>query len=166
MADSFLCVYFMCDVKNEAKFHARFLCIKASRRQDIVRSSLTWGLQVRSPTLQQRTNTENWKQIFPKKESRGRRPNFLIHVYVSNLFIPTIDLPFLLREICGPILGIYKSLTNTWMYELGLRHTIPRKGVHKWDFHCCALIIHKYWVQSYAPSIWSQRGTLEGFLDF
>jgi hypothetical protein len=34
-------------------------------------------------------------------------------VSVSVLFIPTIDLPILLQEICGPILGIFKSLTDT-----------------------------------------------------
>jgi hypothetical protein len=49
----------------------------------------------------------------PKKELRGYRPNFLIHVSVSDLNIPTIHLPILLQEICGPILGIYKSLTDT-----------------------------------------------------
>jgi hypothetical protein len=27
---------------------------------------------------------------------------------VSDLYIPTIDLPILLQEISGPILGIYK----------------------------------------------------------
>jgi hypothetical protein len=30
-------------------------------------------------------------------------PNFHIHVSVSDLYIPTIDLPILLQEICGPI---------------------------------------------------------------
>jgi hypothetical protein len=64
------------------------------------------------PTLQ-RTNTENVKQIFPEKELRGHSPNFNIHVPVSDLHIPTIDLPILLQEICGPILGIHKSLTDT-----------------------------------------------------
>jgi hypothetical protein len=34
---------------------------------------------------------------------------------VSDLNIPTIDLPILLQEICGPILGIYKLLTDTWI---------------------------------------------------
>jgi hypothetical protein len=38
---------------------------------------------------------------------------------VSDLHIPTIDLPILPQEICGPILGIYKSLTKTLMYENG-----------------------------------------------
>ncbi len=36
-----------------------------------------------------------------------------IHVSVSDLYIPTTYLPILLQEICGPILGIYKSLTDT-----------------------------------------------------
>jgi hypothetical protein len=29
-----------------------------------------------------------------------------------------MGLSFLLEEICGPILGIYKSLTDTWMWKL------------------------------------------------
>ncbi len=60
-----------------------------------------------------RTNSENSKQIFPEKELRGHIPHFHIHVSVSDLYIPTIDLPILPQEICGPILGIYKSLTDT-----------------------------------------------------
>ncbi len=48
---------------------------------------------------------------------------------------------FCCRKICGPILGIYKSLTDTWMWKLGLRcRAIPRKGIHKWDFRCSALL--------------------------
>ncbi len=47
----------------------------------------------------QRTNTENSKQIFPEKELRGHSPNFHYHVSVSDLYIPTIDLPILLQEI-------------------------------------------------------------------
>jgi hypothetical protein len=61
----------------------------------------------------QRQNAENLKQIFPEKEYWGLSPNFHIHVSVSELFIPTLGLPFLLEEICGPVLGIYKSLTDT-----------------------------------------------------
>jgi hypothetical protein len=61
----------------------------------------------------QRQNAENLKQIFPEKEYRGLSPNFHIHVSVSKLYIPKIGLPFLLEEICGPILGIKKSLTDT-----------------------------------------------------
>ncbi len=61
----------------------------------------------------QRQNAENLKQIFPEKEYRGLSPNFHIQVSVSELYIPTMGLPFLLEEICGPILEIYKSLTDT-----------------------------------------------------
>jgi hypothetical protein len=55
----------------------------------------------------QKTNTENSKQTFPDKELCGHSPNFHIHVSVSDLYIPTIDLPILLQEICGSILVIY-----------------------------------------------------------
>jgi hypothetical protein len=51
--------------------------------------------------------------IFPEKEYRGLGPNFHIHASVSDLYIPTIGLPILLEEICKPILGLYKSLTDT-----------------------------------------------------
>jgi hypothetical protein len=60
-----------------------------------------------------KTNDENLKQIFPEKEYWGLSPNFHIHVSVSELYIPTMGLPFRLEEICGLILGIYKSLTDT-----------------------------------------------------
>ncbi len=36
---------------------------------------------------------------------------------------------FFCRKMCGPILGIYKSLPDTWMRKLGL---------HKWDLRCSA----------------------------
>jgi hypothetical protein len=72
----------------------------------------------------QRQNTEILKQRFPEKEYQGLSPNFHIYASVSDLYIPTI--PTLLEEICRPILGLYKSLTDA----------IPRKGIHKWDFRC------------------------------
>ncbi len=72
-------------------------------------------------TTLQIQNGENLKQIFPEKEYWGLSPNFRIHVSVSELYILTMGLPFLLEEICGPILGIYKSPTDTWMWKLGLR---------------------------------------------
>jgi hypothetical protein len=64
-------------------------------------------------TALQRQNAENLKQIFPEKEYRGLCPNFHIHVCVSELYILTMGLPFLLEEICSLILEIYKSLTDT-----------------------------------------------------
>jgi hypothetical protein len=53
------------------------------------------------------------KKIFSEKGYQGHCPNFYIHVSVSDLYIPTIDPPILLQKICGLIMGIYKSLTDT-----------------------------------------------------
>ncbi len=79
------------------------------------------------------------KQIFPEKEYWGLSPNFHIHVSVSELYIPTMGLPFLLEEICGPILVIYKSLTDTWMWKIGAAgRAIPRKGIYKRNCRCSA----------------------------
>jgi hypothetical protein len=71
-------------------------------------------------------------------ELRGHSPNFHIHVSVSDLYIPQIDLPILLQKICGPIPGIY-SMYNTDTYgNWDEGRAIPRKGIHKWDF-CCSV---------------------------
>jgi hypothetical protein len=51
------------------------------------------------------------------------------------IFPRTIGL-FCCRKYCmwtDP--GNSKSLTDTWMWKLG-GQAIPRKGIHKWDFHC------------------------------
>ncbi len=73
-------------------------------------------------TALQRTNTKKFEtNIARKGTAQPQFPNFHIHVSVSDLYILTIDLPILLQEICGPILEIYKSLTDTWMGKLGLR---------------------------------------------
>jgi hypothetical protein len=49
-----------------------------------------------------------------------------------------MDLPVLLQEIYGPILGICKSLTDTRVWKLGLGRpcNILFLGIHKWDFRC------------------------------
>ncbi len=95
----------------------------------------------------QRQNGKNLKQIFPGKEYRGLSPNFHIHVSVSELYIPTMGLPFLLEEICGPILGIYKSLTDTNV-ELGAEAAqFPEKGIFQRNCRC---------------SVWSKHGLTLG----
>jgi hypothetical protein len=44
-----------------------------------------------------RDNTENSKQIFPKKDS-APQSNFDIHVSISDSYFPRIGLPILLQE--------------------------------------------------------------------
>jgi hypothetical protein len=63
--------------------------------------------------LQRHCTAENSKQIFPEMELRGLVPNFHIDVSVSDLNIPTISPPIMLQKIGGPIVGIYKSVTDT-----------------------------------------------------
>ncbi len=62
--------------------------------------SLPIGCRVCTPYTAKTHNTENLKQIFPKKELRGLRPNFHIQVSVSYIYmyIPTNGLPILLQE--------------------------------------------------------------------
>ncbi len=66
----------------------------------------------------QRHCIENSKQIFPELKLRGLVPNSYIHVSVSDLYIPTIGPPICCSKISGPIVGIYKSLTDT-LHECG-----------------------------------------------
>jgi hypothetical protein len=78
-------------------------------------------MQKSLPTMtgtQQRQNAENLKQILPEKEYPGNSPNFHIHVSVSELYIPTMGLPFLLEEICGPIPNKYINRSQT--HECGI----------------------------------------------
>ncbi len=59
--------------------------------------------------------TENSKQIFSEMKLCGLLPNFYILVSVSDLYIPTIGPQTQNSKIDGPIVGLYKSLTDTWM---------------------------------------------------
>ncbi len=53
-------------------------------------------------------------------ELRGLGPNFHIHTSVSDLHIPRIGPHISCSRIGRSIVGIYKSLTETWMWKLGL----------------------------------------------
>jgi hypothetical protein len=106
-----------------------------------------------SPPLQ-RHNIGNSKRIFPEKDLSGHSPNFYIHVSVSDLYIPTIKLPsvFCCRKIGRPILGIYKSLTDTWMWTSDIGHAIPRKGIHNWDFRYSVSASDKATIRTLPPA--------------
>ncbi len=78
----------------------------------MVNVHLHWGAELHTA----KTKCRKFETIFPGKEHR----NFHIYVSVSELYIPTMGLPFLLEELCGPIVGIYKSLTDRHMnVEIG-----------------------------------------------
>ncbi len=48
-------------------------------------------------------------------------PNFNIQVSVSDLYSPRIGLHVSSSRIGRPLVGKYKSLTDAWMWKLGLR---------------------------------------------
>ncbi len=62
---------------------------------------------------------ENPVYVFLFWELRGLNPNF--HSHVSDLYSPRIGLHISSSRIGRPIVGIYKSLIDTWMWKLGLR---------------------------------------------
>ncbi len=72
-----------------------------------------------------KTKYKNFETNIPRKGISS--PNFHIHASVSDLYISTIGLPILLEEVCRPILGLYTSLTDTWMWKLGLRPRYSQK---------------------------------------
>jgi hypothetical protein len=66
------------------------------------------------------------KLLFPKQNNNVLSPSSYTHISVRDLFISSI---FCCRKICGLILGIYKSLTDTWMWKWDWGNEIPRKGI-------------------------------------
>ncbi len=46
-------------------------------------------------------------------------------------------------RIGKPTLGIYKTLTDTWMCKMDGGRTIPFLGIQKWDFRCSVLVKKK-----------------------
>ncbi len=53
------------------------------------------------------------KLLFPKQNYNVLSPSSYTHISVKDLNISRIGLPILLQEICGLILGISESLTDT-----------------------------------------------------
>ena len=98
-------------------------------------------------------SNENLVYVFPEKELRGLSPNFHIHVSLSI---------FSCSRISRPIVGIYKPLTETWMWKLG-----PFLGIFVLNFLCCVFEVwltnsYVYW--KFAEG--RQRANLYyGFLD-
>jgi hypothetical protein len=71
-------------------------------------------------TLTAKTQYRKFETNIPRKGIARPQSQFP-HSGVSEQFIyPTIGLPVCCRKICGPILGMYKSLTDTLMWKLGL----------------------------------------------
>ena len=78
------------------------------------------------------------KLLFPKQNYNVLSPYSYTLIYLWEIYIfPGSVCLFCCREICGPILGIYKLLSDThecgnWDWD----RAISRKGMHNWDFPC------------------------------
>ncbi len=59
---------------------------------------------------------------------------------MSELYIPTMGLPFLLEEICGPILEYINRSQTHECGNWGWGRAIPRKGIYKRNCRCSAPI--------------------------
>ncbi len=80
-------------------------------------------------------------------ELRGLSPNFHIHVSVSDFCITRIS-PHISSSRKGrPIVGIYNSLTDTWMWKLGLRPRYSFSG--NICFHFSAFCLCSAWQTAY-----------------
>ncbi len=94
--------------------------------------------------------------IFLFWELRGLSPNFHIHVFVSDLYIPRISPHISFSRKGRPIVGIYNSLTDTWMWKLGLRPRYSFSGniCFKFSaFFLCSLYLNSFssWALTPAP---------------
>jgi hypothetical protein len=120
-------------------------------------------LNLKKCIRQQRTNTENSKQIFPEEELRGHSPYFHIHMSVSDFYIPSIVCLFCCRKYVD---WSWEYINCTQEYECGnwdWGRAIPRKGIHKWNF----VAVHyeqgmlKPWsvftARKYIPKLWRKK---------
>ncbi len=82
--------------------------------------------------------------IFLFGELRGLSPNFHIHVSVSDLYIPWIGPHISYSRKGRPMVGIYNSLTDTWMWKLGLRPRYSFSGniCFKFSAFCLCSVVH------------------------
>ncbi len=74
-----------------------------------------------------KTKCRKFETNIPRKGILGPQSQFPHSCVCEQLYIPTMGLPVLLEGICGLILGIYKSLKDTWMRKLGLRPRYSQK---------------------------------------
>ncbi len=88
---------------------------------------------------------ENPIYVFLFWELPGLSPNVHIHVSVSDLYIPRIEPHISCSRIGRAMVGIYKSLTDTWMWNWDCGHAIPFLGIfvsncRYWFFAVCCYV--------------------------
>jgi|688.fasta_scaffold940407_2 hypothetical protein len=89
----------------------------------------------------QRTDAENWKQIFPEKELRVHSPtsplSTVMCLWVIYIFPQSVCL-----LCCRTYVDrSWKYINHSQIHECGnldWGRAFPRKGIHTWDFPCSA----------------------------
>ncbi len=86
------------------------------------------------------------KLLFPKQNYTGLSPSSYIQISVRG----SVCL-FCCREICGSILGIYKSLTDTSMWKLGMRRNSQESNMYINGIFLavCVCKLASAWVMNY-----------------
>jgi hypothetical protein len=114
--------YFVCEGLTQSHFN------------DIWEGAL-WRLW---QTKLQRHCTANSKQIFPEMKLRGLVPHSNIHVSVTIYAFPRSVYLFCCSNKGGPIVGIYKSFTDTFgNWERG--RAVSVLGIRKSDLICSVI---------------------------
>ncbi len=114
------CHCFLCQFKRPSIFKIKKNSLLLSR--DKKGDSFWCAVQYTA-----KTKYRNFETNIPRKGISGSQSHFP-HSCVYECFIYFHDRsPILLEEICRPILGLYESLTGTWMWKLGLRPRYSQK---------------------------------------
>ncbi len=92
---------------------------------------------------------ESLNYVFPEKELRSLSPIFYIHVSASDLFIfPGSVHIYFMQQLGRAIVKVYKSLTDTWMWKLGLWLRNSFSGNICFELSvlcvCCAVLPHYF----------------------
>ncbi len=86
----------------------------------------------------------------------------LIYLWEIYIFPGSVCL-FCCRQKCGLILGIYKSLTDTWMRKLGLRpRNSQKKEYINGIFIAVWFFFHRAW-QGFGWNIWPQGSEIDSY---
>ncbi len=121
----------------------RHLCYLASLLDRCERQASPQNI-TQDPFPLPRVSSIHCKDTIPKiRDKYSQKRNCATWVPISTfmclwaiyIFARSVCL-FCYRKICGPILEIYKTLTDTWMWNWHWGRTIPFLGIHKWDVRC------------------------------